>query len=127
MITFVEYLESIEEAPLTPKQRMQRSRLMKRLAPRMAMKRKITMKKKANPEKIKGRAEKQARDIIRKKLLKDVDYNSLGFAQKVALDKRVEKKKAGIKKLAKKLIPKVKKAEQERLKKLKQMAATESA
>ena len=121
MITFKEYLV---EKPLTPKQRMQRSRIMKRLAPRMAMKRKITMKRKANPEKIKARAEKQARDIIRDKLLKDVDYNSLGYAQKVALDKRVEKKKALIKKIAKKLIPKVKKAEQERLKKQKEQGAT---
>ena len=120
MITFIEYLQSIEEAPLTPKQRMQRSRLMKRLAPRMAMKRKITMKRKANPEKIKARAEKQARDIIRQKLLKDVDYNTLGYAQKVALDKRVEKKKAAIKKIAKKLTPKVKKDELERLKKQKE-------
>ena len=117
MISFKEYLI---EKPLTPKQRMQRGRLMKRLAPRMAMKRKITMKRKANPEKIKARAEKQARDIIRQKLLKDVDYNTLGYAQKVALDKRVEKKKAVIKKIAKKLIPKVKKDELERLKKQKE-------
>jgi hypothetical protein len=127
MITFIEYLQSIEEAPLTPKQRMQRSRLMKRLAPRMAMKRKITMKRKANPEKIKARAEKQARDIIRKKLLKDVDYNTLGYAQKVALDKRVEKKKAAIKKIAKKLTPKVKKDELERLKKQKEKGQSGSA
>jgi hypothetical protein len=121
MITFIEYLI---EKPLTPKQRMQRSRLMKRLAPRMAMKRKITMKRKANPEKIKARAEKQARDIIRKKLLKDVDYNSLGFAQKISLDKRVEKKKAVIKKIAKKLIPKIKKDELERLKKQKEKGSS---
>lgn len=121
MITFKEYLI---EKPLTPKQRMQRSRLMKRLAPRMAMKRKITMKRKANPEKIKARAEKQARDIIRKKLLKDVDYNSLGFAQKISLDKRVEKKKAVIKKIAKKLIPKIKKDELERLKKQKEKGSS---
>lgn len=124
MITFSQFLV---EKPLTPKQRMQRSRLMKRLAPRMAMKRKITMKRKANPEKIKARAEKQARDIIRKKLLKDVDYNSLGFAQKVSLDKRVEKKKAVIKKIAKKLIPKIKKDELERLKKQKEKGSSSFA
>ena len=124
MITFSQFLV---EKPLTPKQRMQRSRLMKRLAPRMAMKRKITMKRKANPEKIKARAEKQARDIIRKKLLKDVDYNSLGFAQKVSLDKRVEKKKAVIKKIAKKLIPKIKKDELERLKNQKEKGSSNFA
>jgi hypothetical protein len=82
------------------------------------------MKRKANPEKIKARAEKQARDIIRKKLLKDVDYNSLGFAQKISLDKRVEKKKAVIKKIAKKLIPKIKKDELERLKKQKEKGSS---
>jgi ribose 1,5-bisphosphokinase PhnN len=92
----------------------------------MAMKRKITAKKKASPEKIKQRAEKQAKDIIRKKLAKDQDYNKMSYAAKIALDKKVEKKKAVIKKLSKKLIPKVKTAEPERIKKLKDKKANEA-
>jgi hypothetical protein len=116
MMSFSQFLI---EKPLTPRQRIQRGRLMKRLAPKMAMKRKISAKKKANPEKIKKRAEKQAKDIIRKKLAKDQDYNKMSYAAKIALDKKVEKKKALIKKLSKKLIPKVKKDELERIKKLK--------
>ena len=43
----------------------------------------------------------------------------MSFAQKIQLDKKVEKKKAAIKKIAKKLMPKIKRAEAERLEKLK--------
>ena len=112
-MSFSEYLT---EKPLTPSQRMARSRMMKRLAPRIKAKRKIAMKKKANPEKIKSRAEKKARDIIRKKFMPaDKSYDTLSYAEKIQLDKKVEKKKIAIKKIAKKLIPKVKKAEAERL------------
>jgi len=123
MMSFSQFLI---EKPLTPKQRIQRGRLMKRLAPKMAMKRKITAKKKASPEKIKQRAIKQAKDIIRNKLAKDQDYNKMSYAAKIALDKKVEKKSAVIKKLSKKLIPKVKKAETERIKKLKDKKANEA-
>jgi hypothetical protein len=116
MITFKEYLV---EKPLTPSQRMARSRMMKRLAPRIKAKRKIAMKKKASPEKIKSRAEKKAREIVRQKFLaKGQNYATLSFAQKIQLDKKVEKKKALIKKIAKKLIPKIKKQEAERIQSL---------
>ena len=124
MITFVEYLI---EKPLTPQQRIKRSRIMKRLAPKIAMKRKIAMKKKASSEKIKKRAQQKARDIVRKKLSGGKDYNSMTFAAKSAIDKKLQAKTQLVKKLARKLIPAMKKAEQQRLKKLKQMAATESA
>lgn len=107
------------EKPLTPQQRIQRGRIMKRLAPRLAMKRKIAAKKKASISVLKARADKKARETIRKKFTKGADYNSMTPAQKVAIDKRVEAKKALISKLAKKLLPSIKKAEQERLKKLK--------
>ena len=117
MITFKEYLV---EKPLTPSQRKARSRMMKRLAPRIKAKRKIAMKKKASPEKIKARAEKKAREIVRQKFMpKDKDYATMSYAEKIQLDKKVEKKKALIKKIAKKLIPKVKKAEAERIAALK--------
>lgn len=118
MISFKEYLV---EAPLTPQQRLQRKRLMKRLAPKMAMKRKLAAKKKASPEKLMKRAEKKARDIVRAKFLgKDKKYNDLSMAAKIQLDKKVETKKALIKKIAKKLMPKVKAAEVQRLQKTKQ-------
>lgn len=122
MMSFKEYLI---EKPLTPQQRLKRSRIMKRLAPKIAMKRKIAMKKKATSQKIKKRAQQKARDIVRKKLSGGKDYNKMSFAAKSALDKKVQAKTQVVKKLARKLIPKMKKAEQERLKSLK--AATETA
>lgn len=121
MISFSQFLV---EKPLTPQQRMQRSRIMKRLAPRMAMKRKAKAKRKADPQALKVRADKKARDIIRKKISKG-DYDSMSYAQKIAVDKKVQAKSAIIKKLAKKLLPQVKKAEMDRLEKLR--AATSAS
>ena len=122
MIAFEEYLI---ETPLTPQQRLKRARIMKRLAPKIAIKRKLAMKKKANPEKIKKRAQQKARDIVRAKLAGGKNYNSMSFAQRSTIDKKIKAKDQVVKKLAKKLIPKIKKAEQQRLKNLK--AATETA
>lgn len=115
MITFKEYLI---EKPLTPQQRMQRARVMKRLAPKIKMKRKLAMKKKANSGQIKNRAEKKAKDIVRQKFTK-TNYNDLSYAEKIQVDKKVELKRGLIKKIAKKLIPQVRRDEAERLKKLK--------
>lgn len=121
MIRFKEYLT---EKPLTPQQRIQRGRIMKRLQPKIAMKRKIAMKKKATPEKLKTRAMKKARDIVRAKFIKGKSYNDLSYAEKIQLDKKVEKKQAMIKKIAKKLLPKIKKAEAQRIKDLKSTTDT---
>jgi len=123
MVGFKEYLS---EKPLTPQQRIQRGRIMKRLAPKIAMKRKIAAKKKANPEKLKVRAMKQARDAVRAKFVKGKSYQELSYSEKIQLDKKVEKKQALIKKIAKKLLPKIKKAEAERVKNLKKQAGVEA-
>ena len=108
------------EKPLTPSQRMARSRQMKRIMPKIKKKREIAMRKKASPDQLKMRAQKKAIDVVRKKFIPDgQDYASLSFAQKIQLDKKVEKKKAAIKKIAKKLMPQIKRSEAERLEKLK--------
>ena len=112
--------EELSEKPLTPQQRMQRSRIMKRLAPKMAMK----SKKKADPNTLKARSEKKAREMIRAKIAKG-DYDKMSYAQKIAIDKKVEAKRAVIKKIAKKLLPKVKKAEMDRIEKMR--AATKQS
>lgn len=116
--------EELSEKPLTPQQRMQRSRIMKRLAPKMAMKRKMKAKKKADPNTLKARSEKKAREMIRAKIAKG-DYDKMSYAQKIAIDKKVEAKRAVIKKIAKKLLPKVKKAEMDRIEKMR--AATKQS
>lgn len=108
-------LSNLSEKPLSVSARRARGRMMKRLAPKLAMKRAKALKKKASPEKLALRAKKAAKDIIRGKILKDKKYNDLAPAQKINVDKQVEKKTAAIAKIAKKLLPSIKKAEKERL------------
>ena len=95
--------------------RMKKARMMKVKGKQIARKRKIAMKRKANPAKLKTRAMKKARDIVAKKLLKDKSKSDLSIAGKENLEKRLVKKKAVIAKIAKRILPKVRKAENERL------------
>ena len=106
--------------PLSIQQRMQRSRTMKRYAPKIARLRKIKMKRMANPEALKKRSMKLARNLIRKRVAgkRGVSYNTLSSAEKITIDKLVAKKSAVIKKLATKLLPRVRKSEQLRLVKM---------
>ena len=112
-------IETQDEA-LTIAQRKKKSRIMKAKGKIIARKRKISMKKKASPEKILKRAQKQARDMLAKKILKDRSKADLSISGKENLEKKLDKKKVLIKRIAKKLIPKIKKAESERLKKRKE-------
>ena len=89
------------------------ARTMKAKAKMIAKKRERAMKKKANPEKLKKRAQKKAVDFIAKKILKD--RSDLGQAGKASLEKKIKSKSGLIKKLAKRLLPQVKKAEAERM------------
>ena len=95
--------------------RMKRARMMKVKGKQIARKRKLAMKRKADPEKLKTRAMKKARDMVAKKLLKDKDKSDLSISGKENLEKRLAKKKAVIAKIAKRILPKVRKAENERL------------
>jgi len=100
--------------------RFKMSMKMKAKSKMIARKRAISMKKKKSPEKIKKTAMKQARDLLAKKILKDRSKADLSISGKEALEKKLNKKTAVIKRIAKKLIPKIKKAETERLAKKKE-------
>ena len=67
----------------------------------------------ADPERLKKRARKQARNQVLKKLMKDIPKNDLSYAQRGELEKRLEKPvmKTKIDRLAKKMLPKVRRAE----------------
>ena len=95
--------------------RMKKARMMKMKGKQIARKRKIAMKRKASPEKLKKRAMKKARDIVAKKLLKDKKKSDLSIAGRETLEKRLAKKKGVIAKIAKRILPKIRSAENERL------------
>lgn len=103
---------------LTISQRKARGRMMKRLAPRIARKRKIAMNRRASGEKLQARAIKKARNIVKSKLAGGKKYSDLSVSQKMQIDKRAASKTAVINRIAKKELPQVRRDEIERVKKM---------
>tara|TARA_R110002074_G_scaffold145564_4_gene294556 strand:- start:1927 stop:2298 length:372 start_codon:yes stop_codon:yes gene_type:complete len=120
MITFKEFAQHAEA--MTMSQRMKMKAAFKKNKGKIALGKKKAAKKLASPEKLKARAKKQARDIIIKKILKGKSKADLGFAARTDLEKKVDKKKGAINKIAKKILPAVKKADKLKLKKNKEKA-----
>ena len=111
--------KQLDEASLTLQQRQKRSRLMKRLSKKIQRKAAIQKRRMADAKRLQKRALKKARALVRKKVAgeKGTRYASLSSAEKMSIDKLVDKKQPLIAKIAKKLMPKVRRAEMERLKK----------
>jgi len=107
----------LTEAPLTVAQRMKRGRIMKKYASRIAMARKRKMKRKADLATIKKRARKKAIDVIRKKVAgaQGKSYQEMSASEKSMIDKKVQKRQAAIERIAKRLIPQVRKVEMARI------------
>ena len=108
-------IDDVLDEVMSKASRMKRKMMMKTKGKMIARKRKIAMKRKANPEKLKKRAAKKARDIVAKKILKDRSKSDLSISGKENLEKRLAKKKGVIAKIAKRILPKIRKAENERL------------
>ena len=107
-----EQIDTLDEA-LTLQQRQKRSRLMKKLKARIKIGRERAERRIADPKRLKNRARKQARKMLAKKLAK-ADYSSLSYSRKQEIEKRLDKMKSRIDRVAKKLLPKMRKLEQER-------------
>jgi hypothetical protein len=114
--------EELDEAtPLTISQRRKRGMVMRRYANKIRIARDRARKRKASPEKLKVRARKKALDFIRQRLMRQKKYSEMTPPEKVALDKRLAKiSSTAIDRIARKLLPKVRQAETERLKSLNQ-------
>ena len=105
-------------APLTLQQRRKRAMLMRRYKSKIKRGREIAKRKMATTSKLATRAQRQAKQIVRKKVAgkRGTNYRNLSVADRMAVDKLVNRKADLIKKIAKRLMPKVKKAELERMK-----------
>lgn len=88
---------------------------MKRLAKKIARTKARKKKRMKDPRALKTKAQKQARSILFKKMSGGKSSGELGIGARIAIGKKLDKKKGAIAKLAKRLMPKVKKAEVERL------------
>ena len=98
-------------------QRFKKARAMRKARAKIKRGQERAKRKKADMKKIKKRAQKAARNMIKNRLAKPKKYASLSYAEKERIDKRMDKiSPARIDRLARKMIPIVKKKEQERLK-----------
>lgn len=109
----------IEESrkALTIMQRQKRARVMRRLEPKLERARAIAKKRTASKQKLQVRAERAAREILKRRFsgMKGTPYAELSVAQKIQVDKKLEGKAALIKRLAARLLPKIRRKEFERL------------
>jgi hypothetical protein len=94
-------------------QRRARARIMKKNKARIAMGRRRAEKKVASLDKLKQRAMRQARSQIFQKLAK-ASKDDTAVARKQSIEKRLEKMKPRLDKLARKLLPQVRKQDKER-------------
>jgi hypothetical protein len=67
---------------------------------------------------IKKMAQKEARNKIRKKIIKDRDWSSFSIGQRERVEKQLNKKSKLIAKITKKILPQIRKKEMERVKTL---------
>ena len=88
---------------------------MKRLAKKIARTKARKKKRMKDPRALKTKAQKQARSILFKKMSGGKASGDLSIGARIAIGKKLDKKKGVIAKLAKRLMPKVKKQEIERL------------
>ena len=122
-----EEVEDLEELVLTPAQRRKRAMTFKRSKAKIQRGREKAERRFASPEKLKTRARKKAIELLKKKIAgkQGENYASLNPAAKMAVDKKIEKKKGSIDAIARKLLPKVKTAERERLDKVRSNESVE--
>jgi len=108
---------SVDEGPdeaLNIQQRLARGRSMKRNKAKLKMGRNRAARRTANKDVLKKRARKAARNIILKKLTKDIPKSDMSVARKMELEKRLEKMGSRIDRIAVKLLPKMRQAEKDR-------------
>ena len=115
MKTFKEFTQQDEAMTLATRMKMKQA--FRKNKAKILRGRKKAAKKIASMDQLQGRAQKQARNILLKKILQGKDKSELSFAARAAIEKKLEKKKNAIKRIAKKLLPSVKKADREKLKK----------
>lgn len=98
--------------------RLQRSRTMKKLAPRLKIARSRASRRMANKETLMIRARKHARNLILKKILKNTPKDDLSMSRKKEIEQRLDKPamKSKIEKIARKILPKIRKMEVDRKK-----------
>lgn len=99
----------LEERVVTMAQRMKMRANFRKIRGKIKLGQMRAKKKFATPEKLQGRAQKKARDILTKRLTKGKSKGELSLGQRQSIEKQLEKKQGAIKRIAKKLLPIIRK------------------
>lgn len=102
--------EIIDEA-LNFQQRLKRAISLRKNKAKLAMGRRRNASRIADNDRLLKRANRKARGLILKKLTKGIDKSELSPARKAELEKRLDKMKPRIEKIARKILPQVRKDE----------------
>lgn len=105
-----------ESRALTALQRLHRAQVIRRIEPKMKIARERSMARRADDKKIAKRSMVKARDIARARIAGNSGrkYEELSTGEKIQIDKRLETKVGLIRRIAKRLIPVVRKQEADR-------------
>lgn len=106
--------EGVETEALTVQQRLAKSRQFRKNKAKIAMGRKRAERRIAGKEVLQKRARKAARTQILKKLTKGMSKDELSLARKAEIEKRLDKMGPRVDRIARKLLPKLRKKELER-------------
>jgi hypothetical protein len=105
---------SAQNEVLNVQQRMKLKRSIVRNKAKLKMGRKRAERRMASQEVLKGRAMRQARKLMLKRILKNKNKSELSYSQRQTYEKMLANKKAGIQRLATKLVPKLRKLDIQR-------------
>jgi len=105
--------ESVEEA-LSHSQRIKAGQRMKRMSRRIQIAKMRALKKAPSMDKLKDRANKQARRDMVKKYTRGKSKTDLSMGQRNSIEKRLAKAKSKIDRNAKRLLPKMRVMDRER-------------
>ncbi len=112
MQSFKEHTETNEA--LTHSQRIKASIRMKKMKNRIKIGRARAMKRTPSMDVVKKRASRAARLKVLKKMTKGMTKDEMSFSRRADLEKRLAKKSALIQRLAKKMIPMIRKKDRDR-------------
>ena len=103
----------VDEA-LSRTARMKASQRMKRMSKRIQRAKQRALKRAPTMDVIQKRAQKQARTQMLKKWTRGQDKGELSMGRRAELEKRLKKAKPKVDRLAKKLVPQIRKQDRER-------------
>ena len=107
----------VDEA-LTNAQRIKKRQQMKKMKGRIKLGRLRAMRRTASMDVIKRRSRKKARLLILKRLTRGRSKGELSFAQRQSIEKKLDKMGPRLDRIARRLIPDVRKADRDRKKRM---------